>query len=242
MQDDCYLISAEGWKQGAQPREIIQIKNKENKLVWPEKHDFTRGKRRFKSDLVPAELLIDRYFATEREAIAELESALAELDQQLEEIREEHSGEEGLLNEVIEGEGEKQRVTAKGVRARLKIIANDIDYADEKTLLEEYADLLDSKDKLKISQKAAAGALEAKIDAKYPRLTEADIKILVVDDKWLASIEADVRSELDDVSQSLTERIRQLSECYENPLPKLNDEAIALAECVAVHLRKLGVN
>ena len=72
MQDDCYLIAADGWKQGAQPREIVQVKNKENKLVWPEKHDFKRGKRRFKSDLVPASILIDRYFTTERDSHREI--------------------------------------------------------------------------------------------------------------------------------------------------------------------------
>ena len=54
MQDDCYLIAADGWQAGAQPREIRQVKNKEGKLVWPEPHDFKKGKRRFKSDLVPA--------------------------------------------------------------------------------------------------------------------------------------------------------------------------------------------
>ena len=54
MQDDCYLIADAGWKVGALPREIRQVKNKEGKLVWPEKEDFKKGKRRFKSDLVPA--------------------------------------------------------------------------------------------------------------------------------------------------------------------------------------------
>jgi hypothetical protein len=48
----------------------VQVKNKDNKLVWPEKHDFMRGKRRFKSDLVPAPILIARYFTAERDAIA----------------------------------------------------------------------------------------------------------------------------------------------------------------------------
>ncbi|HXJ14600.1 MAG TPA: type I restriction-modification system subunit M, partial [Candidatus Limnocylindrales bacterium] len=105
MQDDCYLIAADGWKEGAQPREIRQVKNKENKLVWPENHDFKKGKRRFKSDLIPASILIDRYFATERDAITIVEVELATIEQQLDERREEESGEEGLLTEVIEGEG-----------------------------------------------------------------------------------------------------------------------------------------
>lgn len=111
MQDDCYLIADAGWKAGAQPREIRQVKNKENKLVWPEKEDFKKGKRRFKSDLVPAVILIARYIAAERDAVTALEAELACIEQQLDEKREEQGGEEGLLAEVIEGEGEKQKIT-----------------------------------------------------------------------------------------------------------------------------------
>jgi type I restriction enzyme M protein len=61
MQDDCYLIADEGWKAGAQPREILKVKNKDGKFVWPEIHDYNKGKQRFKSDLVPATVLIARY-------------------------------------------------------------------------------------------------------------------------------------------------------------------------------------
>ena len=43
MQDDCYLISAEGWLTGAKPREIVRVKNKDNKLVWPEEQRFLQG-------------------------------------------------------------------------------------------------------------------------------------------------------------------------------------------------------
>src|SRR5437016_2856952 len=40
MQDDCYLIAGDGWKSGAQPREIVQVKNKDGKLAWPEAYDY----------------------------------------------------------------------------------------------------------------------------------------------------------------------------------------------------------
>jgi len=56
MQDDCYLISAEGWVAAARPREIVKVKNKENKLVWAESHDFTKGNRRFKIRPNPVEV------------------------------------------------------------------------------------------------------------------------------------------------------------------------------------------
>jgi type I restriction enzyme M protein len=240
MQDDCYLIAAEGWKAGAQPREILQVKNKEKKLVWPEPHDFKRGKRRFKSDLIPAALLIDRYFAAERDAIAAVEAELAAIEQQLDEKREEQSGEEGLLSEVIEGEGEKQKITAKAVKARLNEIGQDPDFADERQALEGYAALLDRQVDAKARLRAAQEDLEAKLDAKYPKLKEDEIKTLVVDDKWLATIAAAVQGELDRVSQTLTGRIRQLAERYATPLPKLTDEVAALASRVDQHLKRMG--
>jgi type I restriction enzyme M protein len=239
MQDDCYLIADAGWKAGAKPREIVQVKNKEGKLVWPEKEDFKKGKRRFKSDLVPADLLIARYFAPERDAIAALEAELAGIEQQLDEKREEQSGEEGLLAEVIEGEGEKQKITAKAVKARLKEIGRDPDYAEERQALEDYAELLDQQADTKARLKAAQDDLEAKLDAKYPTLTEDEIKTLVVDDKWLATLAAAVQGELDRVSQTLTGRIRQLAERYATPLPQIVDEVEKLAARVEGHLRTM---
>ena len=49
IQDDAYLIAANGWVKGAQPREIVQVKDKNNKLTWPEPHDYLKGKRRASS-------------------------------------------------------------------------------------------------------------------------------------------------------------------------------------------------
>ena len=242
MQDDAYLIAADGWVKGAQPREIVQVKNKDNKLTWPEPHDYLKGKRRFKSDLVPAPILVARYFAAERDAIEALDNQLATLEQQLDEMREENSGEEGLLAEVIEGEGDKQKIAAKAVKARLKEIGKDPLYADERAALEAYADLLEQQTEAKAKRKAAQEDLDKKIDAKYPKLTEAEIKTLVVDDKWMARLSAAVQGELDRVSQTLTGRIRELAERYATPLPKLTDEVETLAARVEEHLKKMGAS
>ncbi len=240
MQDDAYLIAADGWVKGAQPREIVQVKDKNNKLTWPEPHDYLKGKRRFKSDLVPAPILVARYFPAERDAIEALDNQLATLEQQLEEMREENSGEDGLLAEVIEGEGDKQKIAAKAVKARLKEIGKDPLYADERAALEAYADLLDQQSEAKAERKTAQEDLEEKIDAKYPKLTEAEIKTLVVDDKWMARLSAAVQGELDRVSQTLTGRVRQLAERYAAPLPQLTEEVATLAARVNEHLKKMG--
>jgi type I restriction enzyme M protein len=240
MQDDAYLIAADGWVKGAQPREIVQIKDTNNKLAWPEPHDYLKGRRRFKSDLVPAPILVARYFAFERDAIEALDSELAALEQQLEEMREENSGEDGLLAEVIEGEGDKQKIAAKAVKARLKEVGKDPLYADERAALEAYADLMDRQSDAKVKRKAAQEDLDRKIDAKYPELTEAEIKTLVVDDKWLARLSSVVQGELDRVSQTLTGRIRQLAERYAAPLLSLTEEVDTLTARVEEHLKKMG--
>jgi type I restriction enzyme M protein len=240
MQDDCYILAADGWVKGVQPREIVQIKGKDNKLTWPEPHDYLKGKRRFKSDLVPAPILVAKYFVTERDEIEELDNKLATVEQQLDELLEEHSGEDGLLVEVIEGEGDKQKISAKAVKPRLKKIGKDPIYADEREVLTAYSKLLDLQTAIKSKRKAAQEGLDKKINDKYPNLTEDEIKTLVVDDKWMIRLEIAVQGELDRVSQTLTGRIRQLAERYATPLPNLEDEVEVLAAKVAEHLKRMG--
>jgi type I restriction enzyme M protein len=240
MQDDCYLIARDGWKVGAQPHEVLQVKNKDGKLVWPEAHDYKKGKRRFKSDLIPAAILIARYFVPEQECIETIETELFTIEQELDEQKEEQSSEEGLLTEVIEGEGDKQKITAKALKARLKEIGTDPDFADERKALEDYAALLDKQADAKKRLKVAQEDLETKLDAKYLALTNGEIKSLVVDDKWLSTIAAAVQGELDRVPQTLTRRIHQLAERYTTPLPQLTDEVATLAARVDGHLKKMG--
>ena len=125
-------------------------------------------------------------------------------------------------------------------RVRLKEIGRDPDYAEERQALEAYAALLDQQADAKGKLKTAQDDLEAKLDAKYPTLTEDEIQTLVVDDKWLATLAAAVQGELDRVSQTLTGRIRQLAERYATPLPQLTLEVAVLAAKVDAHLKKMG--
>lgn len=240
MQDDCYVISDVGWKAGATPREIVQVKDKNNKLVWPEKEDFKQGRRKFKSDLIPVTLLVARYFQAESHAITALEADIATIDQQLTEAIEEQGGEDGLLTEVIEGEGDKQKITTKALRARLRDIGRDREYADERAALEAYNNLLDDQAALKARLKTAMDTLEDKVAARYGALSVDDIKSLVVDDKWLATLSNAIQGEVDRISQTLTTRVRELADRYSKPLPSLIDDVDALSAKVDEHLKRMG--
>lgn len=240
MQDDVYLIADLGWQAAATLREIVQEKNKDNKLVWPEAHDFVRGKRRYKSDLIPSELVVARYFGAERDAIAAYEAEAAAHEQARAELFEEESGEDGRLSKVLEGEDEARYVSEKMLKERLKAIGHRPADAEERQTLEAYAALTRQRDEANANAKHAKEALAAKLEAKYGKLSADEIKTLVVDDKWLGKLNAAVQGELERVSQTLTGRIRQLAKRYATTLPQLNDEVAVLAACVDAHLRRMG--
>lgn len=237
MQDDVDLIVYAGWKDSANPRLIVETKEQRTK----EEPDFTLGKRKFKSDLLPSVLLISRYFKPEQSKIVAIKNELDELGQTLEELQDEQGGEGGTLQEVAEEYGEKRKISPKNVKARLIEIAQDPDATEERKTLQDYSDLLERQAEAKSRLKAAQEELEVKIGGKYLNLAEADIKALIVNDKWLRSLDDAVQGELNRVSQTLTGRVRQLIERYAIPLPQLTGEVERLSALVDKHLKTMGL-
>lgn len=233
MQDDVYMIVSDGWREAAKPRQIVGDKEKKNK----EKADFTIGKLRFKAELIPFALVVARYFTKEQAAIEKLEAEAVSIAQKLEELKEEHSGEEGLLEPAVDDKGYISKVA---VTERLDEIKGDAESEDERKLLKNYLDLIEQESAANKKMREAQKELETKVTAKYSKLTEDEIKTLVVDDKWLAALAAAVQSELDRVSQALSGRVKQLAERYETPVPKLTDSVTSLATRVEEHLKKMG--
>ncbi len=88
--------------------------------------------------------------------------------------------------------------------------------------------------------KDAEASLDALAYAKYPSLTEEEVKILVVDDKWLATIASAIHGEMDRISQTLTRRVKELAERYETPLPEVTRKVAELEAKVNAHLEKMG--
>jgi type I restriction enzyme M protein len=254
MQDDVYMIVADGWKDAAKLQLVIEDKEKKTKG----KPDIVVGRMKYKADLIPPALVIARYFAAEKAAVEKLGADAEALARQMEEMMEENSGEEGCLEEIAEAKGRaaiailKERIAELekpqlplSMAAEPKVTyatagLNGQEENDEPAVLRRYLQLLEQEPEANWRLREAQKALDAKVVAKYSTLTVDEIKTLVVDDKWIATIAADVQTELDRVSQLLTGRIRQLVERYATPLPNVIEEVNAFSGGVEEHLKKMG--
>jgi type I restriction enzyme M protein len=220
MQDDCYAIAADGWK--AETYRIIEKdkKGKEKDKGWA-------------CDLVPKALIVARYFVKEQEAVATLEAELETTTARMTELEEEHGGEEGAFSEL-------DKVNKATVTARLKEVRGDKEAVHEAAVLDEWLKLAEEEGDLKKRLKDAEADLDAKAYEKYPTLTEAEAKTLVVDDKWLAALDAAVHGEMDRISHSLTERVKELANRYKTPMPQMSGRVAELEARVNRHLEKMG--
>lgn len=210
MQDDAYLLAVDGWQGNP--------------------------------ELIPEALVVQRFFATEQQAIAELENERDRIARAMEELEEEHGGEDGLLADAKTDAG---NLTKTSVQKRLKEIAadksaDDESAADEVNVLKQYARLLEQQAAATKAVRDAQKQLSDKVTAKYKTLTQEEIKTLVVDDKWMATLHENVQGELERVSQALAQRIKDLAERYATPMPQLEQNVETLRVRVDAHLNKMG--
>src|SRR5258708_750351 len=163
MQDDCYLIAANGWQ-----AELYNVNKGKKEVVLD-------------SDLVPKTLVIDRYFKAPKEAIEHLNIKKETLSIELDELTEEYSADEGYFSLL-------DKVSKATVLKRLKEITVNKKAVDEIRALEAWLKLLDAQITLKKDINAAVFELDKRVIERYKSLTEEEVKTLVVDDKWMISI------------------------------------------------------
>jgi type I restriction enzyme M protein len=182
---------------------------------------------------LPKSLIVARYFAAEQAAIDQLTVDLDATDAQLTELEEEHAGEDAVFSGF-------DKINAKAVKERLDEIGDDREARDEIAVLKRWQKLDREKSALKKQLKDAEAALDDTAYAKYPKLSEDEVKVLAVDDKWMAALDAAVHGEMERISQELTRRVRELAERYEARLPLLVDRVAELQAKVDANLERMG--
>lgn len=234
MQDDVYILVTDGWKAGK------EIENDKKKKTW-------------EGRLIPKSTIIHEYFPNDKKAIEELEMQRDEIIRQIEELEDEHTGEEGMLSEVLNDKGKPTKVL---IQKRIKVLekeeANTLSIAaepeseygeleqDELTILSNYLLLLEQESALNKAIREAETVLDKRVLAQYPKLNEADIKRFLVERKWMNTVQFEVQNEMDRISHRLADRINELAERYKTTLPQLSYETEELTHKVNAHLKKMG--
>ena len=234
MQDDVYVISDSGWQAGRDVYRIVKTtKDKGGKT----KEKELEGLEGMESKLIKPELLVNRYFVAEKQTLEALEAERESLTVRLEEMEEEHGGEDGLLTEV---KNDKDKITAAAVKNRLKEIKGSKADAEENKLLKSWLTLTEEKAEAARKITVLQKELESKVWNKYKALSDKEVLKLVVEDKWMAVLDQAIHTEMQRISQRLTQRVKELAERYETPLPKQIAEVKGLEEKVNAHLIKMG--
>ena len=158
---------------------------------------------------------------------------------ELEEFVEEHGGEGGLLEDAANDRGKITRSTVKG---RLKAIRDEPESGEERDALTRCLALIEAESEAGKSVKEAQAALDERVLARYATLSEAEIKALVVGDKWFARIRDAVDGEVERLTQELAGRVKALEERYAQPLPELEREVETFGKKVEGHLRRMGLS
>lgn len=146
-----------------------------------------------------------------------------------------------LLSEQasLRKEAKKQRDV---LLTKLKgIMPTDGEYIPEIKIIEKLMALQEEINQLSNKIKEAYAELEDKTIRKYSELTEEDVQTLVVDDKWMTTLSTNIQAEIDEISQRLTGRIRELAERYDSTLEDLGKSVTDYETKVNQHLIKMGV-
>lgn len=118
LQDDVYAIKASGYEVGREIEyEYAQKKAKDENGESISVDDTSKVKS-FEGALIPREIIEAVYFADELAAINELIEQSAALEAELDEMREEESGDEGLLKDVLNDKGDN--IPKANLNKRLK--------------------------------------------------------------------------------------------------------------------------
>ena len=237
MHDDVFLIMNNGWIEAAKPRKTID--DKERKLS--ENPDLIVGSGRnttkYKMDLIPPALVVSLYFAEDQAEVDKLNAAAEEASRAVEEHVEEHAIEDGLLAEAME-DGKISKVLAS---ERLKVARHErVDPQEIKTL-QYLINLYNDEVVAKKTAKEAQAALDLATLKKYDDLTLPEIKKLLLDNKWHATIADRIARVVNSLTLALVSRIQQLGERYAETVGRIDANIADIDARVSKHLANMGV-
>ena len=144
-----------------------------------------------------------------------------------------------LLKRDKERHKELQEKALTQIKAAMNSEPDNEVYADL-SVISRYLDLIQEESDLKAKLKQAETDLDLAAYKKYSELTVDEIKVLVVEDKWMTTVGDRIEGEMGQISDSLSEQVQMLAERYETPLPDTTVRVANLESRVNQHLERMG--
>lgn len=230
MADDVYVISDVGYAAGREIEEITR--ESENKKTG----DMKKTVVGWDGKIIPRSLLDKTYFAKEAQAVADAETKSATAKAAFEEFVGAATGEDGALSEYLGLDG---KLDTKRLAKDAKKAKADGDDDETSVALVEYVRLEAEKKATSKAANEAADALEALEKAKYPALSDKEVKDLIVRGKWFAAVRDGVNTLYHLTSEELAEHVTVLQKRYASTFGALEDDSVKYGERLKSHVEKV---
>lgn len=230
MEDDIFVLVQDGYEAGREIEDIKEIvKGKDGK-----EREKIKG---WEGKLIPKSLIEEVYFSAERAAIERQRAVYEQNKELLDELTEEHTGEDGVLSDCL---NDKDAVDNKAVKAKVKELKRTAPDSEEYKILCKYTELNGKVKECAATIRVMELALEqSKLD-KYAELTIDEIKELLVERKWYNTVFTGIKALYVTASHEIAGRIAELALRYESTLSSLESDAETYEIKVKAHLERMG--
>lgn len=224
MQDDVYMIMADGWKLNLRPK--LKEDKKEKKMVPV----VVKTWNDLESDLLPVEYIVNRFCKSELEACDELSASIAFMENEVTSLVEEN-------DDVFDTKNfEKEKVNLASVKKRAKVTKGE-----EQARLIEWIELQNSIKAEKAKLKEANDKLLSRVKEEYELLAQNEMRVKnLVKEKWVNAISTRIESELSRSIEQLKSQLSAISDRYDQTLPSIDKEVEDYESRVNAHLAQMG--
>lgn len=224
MQDDVYMIMADGWKLNLRPK--LKEDKKEKKMVPV----VVKTWNDLESDLLPVEYIVNRFCKSELEACDELSASIAFMENEVDSLMEEN-------DDVFDAKNfEKEKINLASVKKRVKVTKGE-----ELEHLMEWLDFQSSIKAEKAKLKDANSNLLSRVKEEYELLAQNKMRVKnLVKEKWVNAISTRIESELSRSVEQLKSQLSAISDRYDQTLPSIDKEVEDYESRVNAHLTQMG--
>ena len=228
MQDDCYMIANDGWT-FPEVRATKSGKGDKKKAIMYDE---------IVCDLVPVSIVLAEYFTAETNKIAELQSSIESLQQELSDLVETNTD---VFRFNDDDEDDKPfNVKIADVKKAIKNAKTDGTTKEDLEILKLWESTYTKKEGYVSQWKQKRTELTEAVVAKYAALTEEEIKTLVVERKWLASVVGGCEALMQNVTHQIASDVTTLAERYEVTLGATESKVNDLEKEVLRSLKEMG--